>query len=475
MQTNNPKKTDAPKRLHCRELDGTRTGILILNDEMIEVYFVGYDEFVHVSENEPTYVITEEGKVASLHANVPARQSSKSVATKFVGKDRSCGSDEYRSIHQGGIISNLALLGVDAWRPDDLVRRLSFDVAQTEHVLRHLEKVQALGRVSHPSEKELALYRAEAGNVTLTAGYAATYGIDTRSLTAYRPTFSIEFATGTSLDKIETHLFRYLSFLSFVLGVRLVPAAVRADRLSFEDMVRAVEAGTYVGDHEVMWNWSADEHEARELAFHGAPFLAADDAELAALEAGLAEWVIRSEEWERANIGMTESLSLRRVISGDRLLAAWRWFEELPNTGAERAFDEAAIERLIRAASDAARDQGLGDMENRIRGALRRIGEETMRDRFSRLVDSVRVQFGGDDLPDAMIDYLENARKFRGRVAHGHFAPRDESEWRRFNQATLAMEALCFLLTARDLPMTDAGKQRIWSHPVLEGYRLAYP
>src|SRR5690606_19300003 len=123
-----------------------------------------------------------------------------------------------------------------------------------------------------------------------------------------------------SLDKMETHLVRYLSFLSFVLGVRLVPAAVRTDRLSFEDMVRAVDAGTYVGDHEVMWNWSEDEHEGRDLAFHGAPFLAVDDAELAAFEAGLAFWVMRSDEWERSNIRMTESLSLRRVISGERLL-----------------------------------------------------------------------------------------------------------------------------------------------------------
>ena len=165
-------KPHGPKRLHCRELDGTRTGILVLNDETIELYFVGYNEFVHVSEDEPIYVVTEEGNVASLHANVSGRHSSKGVATKFAGKDRGRGSDEYRSIYQGGIISNVALLGVDAWRADDLVRRLSFDVPQTERVLRHLEKVQALGRVSHPSDEELALYRAEAGNVTLTARYA---------------------------------------------------------------------------------------------------------------------------------------------------------------------------------------------------------------------------------------------------------------------------------------------------------------
>ena len=69
-----------------------------------------------------------------------------------------------------------------------------------------------------------------------------------------------------------------------------------------------------------------------------------------------------------------------------------------------------------------------------------------MRDRFARLVGSVQVHFGENDLFDGMIGHLENARAFRGRVAHGHFAPRDESEWRRFNKATLAMEAPCFLL-----------------------------
>lgn len=457
-----------PKRLHCQDLDGDRTGILILEDERVELYFVGYNEFVHVPEDGLVCVVTEEGTVASLHANVPGRHASISVTTKFGGKDRGHASDEHRSVCQTGIISNLAVIGADAWRPDDLVRRLSFDVAQTEHVLRHREKVQALGRVSHPSDDDLALYRAEAGNVSLTAGYAATYGFDTRSLTTYRPTFSIEFAAGIPLDKMKTHLVRYLSFLSFVLGVRLVPTAVRADRLSFEEMVRAVEAGTYVDDHKVMWNWSADEHESREPAFHGAPFLAENDSELAALEAGLSAWVNRSAAWERAYIRMTESFRLRRVVSGERLLAAWRWFEELPNTGAERAFGDAAVEPVIRAALDAARDQGLGKMENRIRGALSRIGEETMRVRFARLVGSVRACLGGDELLDGMIDHLENARAFRGCVAHGHFAPQDESEWWRFNEATLAMEALCFLLTARDLPMTDAGRQRIWSHPVLQ-------
>jgi hypothetical protein len=469
------KKPSAPRRLHCRELNGDRTGIIILRDESIELYFVGYDEFVHLSADEPAYVVTEDGAVASLHVNVPGRHTSKSVTTKFGGKDRGRKSNKYRSVCQSGIISNITVIGANAWRPDDLVRRLVFDVAQTERVLRHREKVRSLGRSLHPSDADLTLYRAEGRDVTLTAGYVATYGVDTRSLTAYRPTFSIEFTAGCPLDEIEVHLVRYLAFLSFVLGGRVTPAAVRVDRLSLEEIVRSVEAGTYVGDYKVMWNWPSDEHDPMSLASHGAPFLAEDDSELAAWEIGLAEWINRSNVWERAYIRMTECLRLRHIVSGERLLAAWRWFEELPITGAERAFDDAAVEPVIQAALVAARDQGLADVENRIRGSLRRIGEETMRDRLTRLVSSVREHFDGANLLDGMFAYLGDARDFRGRVAHGHFAARDENEGQRFNKATLAMEALCFLLTARDLPMTDAGRRRIWSHPVLMGYQLAYP
>jgi hypothetical protein len=84
------------------------------------------------------------------------------------------------------------------------------------------------------------------------------------------------------LDTIEVHLVRYLSFLSFVLGGPVAPAAVRVDRMSFEDIGRAVEAGTYVGDHKVMWNWPSEEHDAGRLASRGAPFIAEEDCELAA-------------------------------------------------------------------------------------------------------------------------------------------------------------------------------------------------
>jgi hypothetical protein len=124
------KTPNVPKRLHCRELDGDRTGVLVLRDEQIELYFVAYDDFVHLSADGPAYVVTEDGWVASLHANAPGRHSSNGVATKFGGKDDDHGSTEYRSVYQSGIVSSITLIGANAWQPDDLVRLLTFDGAR---------------------------------------------------------------------------------------------------------------------------------------------------------------------------------------------------------------------------------------------------------------------------------------------------------------------------------------------------------
>ncbi|KEP69653.1 hypothetical protein DL1_03235 [Thioclava dalianensis] len=311
--------------------------------------------------------------------------------------------------------------------------------------------------------------------MVLTAGYEVSYGLETCSLRTHRPTFSIEFSAGCSLNAIQGSLFGYLAFLSFVLGGRMAPEEVRIDRMSFEEKIRAVEAGTYIDDHAIIWNWPAEGHEAKDLAFYGAPFMAMNDGELTSFVAGLITWFERIDEWRAASVRMTESLRLRREISGERLLAAWRWFEEVPPTKAKRVIDNDVVEYLTEAALKGAREKCLGaHIEDRIKGSLTRIGEESMRDRFERLIHSVEERFERNDCLDGMVNHLQNARCFRGRIAHGHFSSRNAAELRQFNKATLAMEALCFLLTARDLPLSEEAKKRIWAHPILEEYQLAY-
>jgi hypothetical protein len=86
----------------------------------------------------------------------------------------------------------------------------------------------------------------------------------------------------------------------------------------------------------------------------------------------------------------------------------------------------------------------------------------------------VKQNFGPAVLDEMIIAHLKRVLELRGKSAHGHFSPADESEFRAFVKSVCAMEALCFLLTACDLPITAAGIERARSNPFIRDYRLAY-
>ncbi len=62
---------------------------------------------------------------------------------------------------------------------------------------------------------------------------------------------------------------------------------------------------------------------------------------------------------------------------------------------------------------------------------------------------------------------------FRGRSANGHFEPADEEEHKAFDKSVFAVEALCLLLTACDLPLSPKGIEAAARNRVIQDYRLA--
>ncbi len=63
------------------------------------------------------------------------------------------------------------------------------------------------------------------------------------------------------------------------------------------------------------------------------------------------------------------------------------------------------------------------------------------------------------------------AMRFRGKVAHGAFEPVDDAEYLAFTRSVYAIEALCYLLTIKDLPMTDEGAKRALGIQIVANYR----
>ena len=245
--------------------------------------------------------------------------------------------------------------------------------------------------------------------------------------------------------------------------------------MSFAEMQEAVTARTYLSDHQVYYVWDEEKFEQRDTAAFGSPVRAYDDDALASLRTCLLTWMNRAEQWHKPYSLMMGSLALRNDVSAERLINACRWLDEIPLARPKNGLPKKDVQMIANAASDKALELGHDKaVRERIKNAVRWVRVETSEGRFSRLVERVEDKFGKGILPANVVKHLTGAIQFRGRVAHGHFEPSNDAEHQAFYKSMRAVEALCLLLTAVDLPISEEGCKNIASHPLVEGYMRAY-
>lgn len=459
-------KMESGKPLHCVELVTGKylTGTVVISDNELRAKIYSYNDHFHIKGDEPLFLQTETTEIVSLHSNVStiAGTRSRNIAPE-------------RVTYQQEILSNVAVVGPDPWASGDGVKRVSFEVKHTKQLMQHERKVEAIGRKRFPGEEHLAIFNDVTEGLTLRAWYGATYGMDFDAPKDIWPAFGIEFDEPRSIQDYIVAVSDYVAFLSFCFGVPLKPSAIRIDRLSFAQMMRAIEEHEYPGDHEVHYVWPEQEIDNRDLWVGGSPVRCWNDEELTSFRECVAAWMKRAAAWRRPNALMTTSFGLKNVVSSERLLNACRWLEDIPIAKAQPVLSSTDVEAIAAAATAKAQELGHDRaISERVAGAIRWIRAETAEQQFKRLVGVVEHRFGKGVLPDEAVEHLKRAINFRGKSAHGHFNPESEAQFRAFSKSTKAMEALCFLLTAFDLPISKEGLPRIGSHPLLRDYRMAY-
>ncbi|MBT1157118.1 hypothetical protein J1C56_16095 [Aminobacter anthyllidis] len=451
------------KPVHCIEdVTGKQlAGSLLLSDDVIRTDLYSYHELVHVDAEAPIYLIAETGHVVSLHSSV----------------DRGSGTrhSHDRAIYHQSLIANIAVIGYDRWTLSDKVKKVCFTVKHSMELLHNRDKVETLGSTRYPKVEDLRLFEDAADDMRLRASYGARYGMDFDAPKELWPSFEIEFDEPQNIHDYIRHVSNYVHFLSFCLGAKLKPGNIRIDRISRAETMAAIEADSYRGDYEVHYVWPEEEIASGELWVGGSPVRAWNDEELAALRACLVIWMVRADEWKKSYAMMMMSLSLRNVISAERLINACRWFEEIPIAQAQSVLPTHHVDAIAVTAAQKAQELGHSPkIQDRIAGAIRRLKAESSEEQFKRLVAMVEQKLGIGIMPENTVAHLKRAIQFRGKAAHGHFDPESDEEFRAFSKSTQAMEALCYLLTALNLPMSAEGTKRVRNHPLVQNYHLAY-
>ena len=445
----------------CEQVTGRAIqGALHLSENQIEVRLVSFDDFFFIdSDTEYLPLRLEDNTYATMHSAFfggPGRRSSRTEST-----------------HNQTISASTLIHGPDEWKPDDPIRHVTFELPRAKTFLRYDPKIKELESNSPWSEIDTYAFAVELAGLTVRLGYRSTVSMVSERVRVEAPVFVIDFAQSRSIKTYLENVQTVVRFVSSALGITMHPENIRIRRVPDEEMRSGVEKGDFLGDHLVtqMWfrNSPQDEGEARSYRAFAGLF---DEEEMLAFCACLRLWLEREAEWARSNVLMMECLHLQREISAERMLAACKWLEEVPTAKAIRVTDEGIIKTISNAALHAADELGQNRLRARIPQALKRLTLESHRERFERLVAKVADRFGPHvvhkDMPDHLIAAL---RDFRGKVAHGHYEPKDDAESEAFARSIFAVEALCLMLTCFDMPMTKDGLDRIKHNRLVEQYR----
>ncbi|MGS4946254.1 hypothetical protein ACVDG3_12300 [Meridianimarinicoccus sp. RP-17] len=400
--------------------------------------------------SEPIFALTEHLDTISLYDSF-----------EVFSQARTRSQFNHAGVQFSRIMSNLSLIGEGRWTEKMTIRRIAFDLPETRILLNH----RTTGATGINNDDIFTL--SSAGLTT--RAYCTVSASHSGAEVVEVPRIEMEFDRGQSIHSISEHVFLLVSFFSISLGRRIKPARIGISHITREQETPQAAARDYF--FYVMGEWQFEQLQPDQHQNYSSPFLSFDQEELNALTRSLTAWISRRQDWMKAYGNMFSCLAKSQEVSGERLLSAFKWFENLPNARPEASLEAAQLNEIVEAASNVAAriDPSLND---RIKSSLSKIANETFRSQVERLVSLAWKKTSAPINPELIVRHIVRGRRLRGDAAHSVLDVSGKDSFKDCNGAILALEATCFMLTLADLTVTNDGLNRIWHHRIIRDLRL---
>lgn len=451
------------RKYYCREENTEEgyTGFFHIDDKEIRANLFSFDKVFFMDAHDPLILRTEENKLISLHTNFLSAHESR---TAF-------GKPKMTTYHEE-IISNVCVVGEDAWLSNTPVKQVTFTVKNTEALLTHSNKIKTIA-TAEISDLDVDICSVSVAGMNIHFWYQVSYllgPLDARKVTPY---ISIYFDNEETLFSYIKRVNTIVSFFMAALSIWLKPSDISISRVSHTEQLLVKENENHCSDHSIRYIWSEKEVKSSDIRLSEAFAHIRNDTELNAFKNCMMAWIERNDTWESATSLMAGSIALRDEISNTRLLMACRWFEKIPGTKSASIISPEHINEISKHVASKANKLGYSGLEKRMRGAISQVKTETHEQRFKRLTKSVQDIFGDDIIDEQFTTYLKEAIRFRGMSAHGSYEPADDDEFNVFVKSIHAMECLCYLLTIKDLPICSKGSDRLKSNSFVRNYKYS--
>lgn len=449
------------RRYFCREeITGKGySGTFHIDEDGMEAQLFAFDEILPHVFDDLMIARLEDNRIVSLHQNVT------SGPTSHYHSERKVRSSSKR------VISNIVVIGEEPWLPEDPIRRVQFSIAHADDLLHHSDKFRAIADAEFSATPESTLFELAVDGMMIKVWYPATGSMSFNRPTEIGVRYELEFGEPRNLHSYLKDVQCVVRFVSAALCHRFGPSEINISRLTHADFLAAIEARKGYHDHSVRYVWPVEAPESSLWVGHAFAHVR-DDEHLTEFLNCLRQWVERDHIWSAATNLMMGAFKLQSTMSGERLLNACKWLEEIPGANSEMAVSEEDINAIALVAAAEAEKRGHKEYGPRIAGVIRgQLKKESNAERFARLHTEICARYGDKALPPDVIPHLLKAMQYRGHVAHGHYEPEDETDYQAFAKSVYAMEAICYLLTIRDLPISDEGARRAAGQKIVANYR----
>lgn len=450
--------------VQCEELaTGQRNAAVFdLRRDRILTQVYRFDSHLHINEADWLHLRTAKNEFISLGGNAVY---SAGASSRF--------SPSVLTTYCQEILSNTALIGPDQWQATDQVHSINFSIPGSGNVFDHKELLQRIARADLGWSDDNSLFSVECDTCKVSVWYAAEHQIMRGFTTDIQPRFDVSLKQPGSLDCAFGLMMDVVEFVSAVTGRLVEPTDIFLWRGQPPDS-EAKDWDRTIGPYACHFLWLRPMADAEERGYLGLAYAAWDSEEVAALRDALTEWLRRADNWHNANQLMMQALRFRKVLTPERMLNASKWLEEIPGTGSHDVISDEHLGQISKAAKEKAAALGLGSLNGRIHSAIKRLKSETHQQRFARLVQDLESRFDTRVFRPSLIDDLIAAQSYRGVAAHAHMTLQSTASFQAFNRAIGGVEALCFLLTLKDLPPSPHETNRLTQHAFLRDYLIAY-
>lgn len=469
--------SDIPIKLFCREMDSGNNymGRLYIRNHQIKATLLSFDKPSSIATHEPVHLFLEDARIATLLDCLPFAW----------GYSRS----QERQVWKGTIIGNSALIGHAPWDAEKGVRSTTFHFEESRVALLAPKAIEsqfeslenATGEKSYRftatvdgSTKTLARAHARDLDVHIWSSFSHSLGSQKQVIDLI-PTTTVDFERAVSLRDYLSVISEIVALFSLSIGYAANPFDIKISPQSDLEAAKQASDGNYREVFEARYNWNdKSPPPAYGLWAGGAVLQIINSDERSTTEECLVAWLNRREKWRAASGLMMNSLRRQEQMDTERLIGAVTWFENIPMNEHSAALTSVQLSSITEIAVAEALRLGLVSVEDRLRTAIAKLTDESLAQRFRRLIHTIRQRFGSELVPDRLETDCKIAVALRGKAAHASLAD-DENSFIDLSKAVYAVEYAAFLLMICDLPVSRSAPARLRQHPFLEYLRFEDP